>query len=73
MNTKFIKVSVEERLPENNDVKFLTDKGYAYFYTDNKKWYSAIDDNEVSVEFWLEEVPEREAEMIEILKSSLKQ
>lgn len=70
MKTKFIKVSVSERLPEqgkyycqikNREGRLI----HQFYYPDEtvfqKQW-------ERDVEFWLEEVPDREEEMREMLE-----
>ena len=64
--TKFTKVAVEERLPENNGRYLCRIKGYSNF-----EYYSFINgefQTSFEVEEWLEESPEREDEMIEMLR-----
>lgn len=71
MKTKFIKVSVEERLPEKNKcVKVLCPSGNVYegFVTDKDIWQVYTQFEYGRIEHWIEEVPDREDEMREMLE-----
>lgn len=59
MKTKFTKVAVEERLPEKEGYYF-TNNGYKYFFD--------ILGFTIKTDWWLEESPDREDEMIEMLR-----
>lgn len=59
MKTKFTKVAVEERLPEK-DGYYFTNNGYKYFFD--------ILGFTIKTDWWLEESPDREDEMIEMLE-----
>lgn len=59
MKTKFTKVAVEERLPEK-DGYYFTNNGYKYFFD--------ILGFTIKTDWWLEESPDREDEMIEMLR-----
>lgn len=68
MKTKFTKVAVEERLPSAKGM-------YMVIFKDNKVgtfnfWNEEdfIDSWKEDVDFWLEESPDREDEMIALLK-----
>ena len=69
--TKFTKVSVEERLPEEIDTNtvFLTKEGNVRIFY-NKKYLKDYEPNyeEDEPEYFLEESPDREDEMIEMLR-----
>lgn len=78
MKTKFTKVAVEERLPENDGNYFVwvdnpnsRSKDKSEDYNMDKKQFD-ISDNEFKsfyeVTHWLEESPDREDEMIEMLE-----
>ena len=71
MKTKFTKVAVEERLPEEIDTNtvFLTKEGNVRIFY-NKKYLKDYEPNyeEDELEYFLEESPDREDEMIAILK-----
>ncbi len=64
MKTKYIKVSVSKRHPEKLG-DYLTDKGKALFITTTKLWH--IDKLRISPNWWLEEKPDYEDEMKEVL------
>lgn len=69
MNTKFIKVSVEEILPLKEGFYF-TNRGRLFFYGGIFKCLRTEETIPTSgIECWLEEFPDREAEMLEILSS----
>ena len=59
MKTKFTKVAVSERLPEEAGYYF-TNNGYKYFFD--------ILGFTIKTDWWLEESPDREDEMIEMLR-----
>ncbi|MCC3214979.1 DUF551 domain-containing protein [Chryseobacterium sp. X308] len=69
-NSKYIKVSVSDRLPESNtDVIILGDmedvsKGYV---SEHKNWWQYGSDTVDNIEYWLEEKPDYEDEMKEML------
>ena len=71
MKTKFTKVAVEERLPEEIDTNtvFLTKEGNVRIFY-NKKYLNDYEPNyeEDEFEYFLEESPDREDEMIEMLE-----
>lgn len=71
MKTKFTKVAVEERLPEEIDTNtvFLTKEGNVRIFY-NKKYLKDYEPNyeEDEAEYFLEEIPDREDEMIEMLR-----
>lgn len=71
MKTKFTKVAVEERLPEEIDTNtvFLTKEGNVRIFY-NKKYLKDYEPNyeEDEAEYFLEEIPDREEEMIEMLE-----
>lgn len=64
MKTKYIKVSVSVRKPEKLG-DYLTDKGKALFITTTKLWH--IDKLRISPNWWLEEKPDYEDEMMEMI------
>ena len=64
MKTKYIKVS--ERLPDN-DGDYSTDQGELSFKVKTKDWYYAGWRYNHKVGFWLEEVPDYEEEMKDLL------
>lgn len=70
MKTKYKKVQVSERLPEDNVDVIMIDEfgvvGEGKRSGDNWWSYGAV--LEGSIEFWLEEVPDMEDEMREILE-----
>lgn len=65
MKTKFIKVSVQERLPTKTN-KYFTDKGLAIFGEVMRTWH--LDNLRIYPNYWLEEVPDLEEEMREMLE-----
>lgn len=74
MKTKYIKVSVSERLPKNEGKYTVQRKDLENFH---EMWFfngSPLNKGfwEAYVEFWLEEVPDREDEMREILGDLLR-
>lgn len=64
MKPKFVKVSVSERLPEKKGFYIVTD-GNEYFETE---FINGEFDVTFSLHHWLEEVPDREEEMREMLE-----
>lgn len=64
MKTKFIKVPVSERLP-NKSGRYHTSMGRIWFFEDKRKWQFA------GVEYWLEEVPDYQDEIVDVLKYML--
>ena len=74
MKTKFTKVAVEERLPEEIDTNtvFLTKEGNVRIFY-NKKYLKDYEPNyeEDELEYFLEESPDREDEMIEMLEEGI--
>lgn len=72
--TKFTKVAVEERLPEEIDTNtvFLTKEGNVRIFY-NKKYLKDYEPNyeEDELEYFLEESPDREDEMIEMLEEGI--
>lgn len=74
MKTKFIKVSVEERLPKSNTSVILIDEynvSCQGYLSENNNWIIFSSESHGNIEFWLEEVPDREDEMREILQNLL--
>lgn len=66
MKTKYIKVAVSDRLPEESDY-FNTDDGWVQFNKYDKKfWLEGV--YEVHPQYWLEEIPDYEEEMREMLE-----
>lgn len=69
-NTKFIKVGVTDRMPiPFKDVRIITDLdewGNGYCSENNNWWLHSKFDGKVT--HWLEEVPDRESELIEMLE-----
>lgn len=63
MKTKFVKVSVEERLPEKEGWYYTSNKEDDYQVWKWKKGYRWE-----GIEHWLEEIPDREAEMLDMLQ-----
>lgn len=61
-NSKYIKVSVSDRLPDN-DGDYSTDQGELSFKVKTKDWYYAGWRYNHKVDFWLDEVPDYEEEM----------
>jgi len=55
--TKFIRVAVEERLPDEELLSVLTNLGKLFVF-----------DVEKSAKWWLEEIPDREDEMLQMLE-----
>lgn len=75
MNTKYIKVPVSERLPEKNKCVKVVDQSdniYDGFVTDKDVWQVYTQFEYGRIEYWLEEVPDREEEMKEDLIRNLK-
>lgn len=68
MKTKFTKVAVEERLPSAKGMYMVIFKGniVGMFNFWNEEGF--IDSWKEDVDFWLEESPDREDEMIEMLR-----
>lgn len=67
MKTKYIKVSVSDRLPEETET-YMTSHGW--FTYDHGKFYNDEDEEVPYVNYWLEEIPDREEEMRLLLKES---
>lgn len=70
-NSKYIKVSVSERLPEvNKCVKVVDQEDNIYdgFITDKQVWQVYTQFEYGRIEYWLEEKPDYEAEMKEMLE-----
>lgn len=71
-NTKFIKVAVRERLPEKgkNVIVISSDgkSGTCYFLSG--LWHGQKNG---APKYWLEEVPDRESELIEMLETVTKE
>lgn len=70
--TKYIKVSVSERMPEvNKCVKVVDQEDNIYdgFITDKKVWQVYTQFEYGRIEYWLEEVPDYEVEMKEMLEA----
>lgn len=67
MKTKYNKVSVSARLPDN-DGDYFTDQGNLSFKVKTKDWYYAEWRHNHKVEFWLQEVTDYEDEMKEMLE-----
>lgn len=67
MKTKYIKVSVSERLPEKEGWYFIIHhnpiRSKAKYIPEYKRFYGYSD-----IDFWLEEVPDMEEEMREMLE-----
>ncbi|MFP3835379.1 hypothetical protein [Chryseobacterium sp. SIMBA_028] len=66
MRTKFIKVSVEERKPTISKA-YHTNLGIV-MYDDNIGVFYKPGHHNIQIDFWLEEVPDMEDEMIELMK-----
>lgn len=64
MKTKFVKVSVEERLPEKDNNYFCTVKNGEMIMTCHNKLFS----NYKGITHWFEEIPDKEVEINEKLK-----
>jgi hypothetical protein len=72
--TKYIKVAVSDRLPEKSKcVKVIdqSDNIYDGFITDKDVWQVYTQFEYGNIEYWLEEVPDHEEEMREILQYML--
>lgn len=69
---KYIKVSVSDRLPELDEtVTVILDSGESCVgcFITNDYWCSIEIQNKPDMpEFWLEEVPDRESELIDLIK-----
>lgn len=70
MKTKYKKVQVSERLPKKGGKYLIYHKGFRAFLQstyepDDLEWVNYFKKN---IEFWLEEVPDMEDEMREILE-----
>ena len=69
MKTKFTKVAVSERVPKDFSKILINYKGsdnlQMYDYFDNLHEQDFFEEN---INFWLEESPDREEEMIEMLE-----
>ena len=63
-NSKYIKVSVSDRKPDRSG-DFLTNMGWLYFNPDTKEW--GFHYPSPLPEYWLQEVPDYEDEMKEML------
>lgn len=71
MKTKYLKVSVADRLPEvNKCVKVVDQENNIYdgFIIDNKVWQVYTQFEYGRIEYWLEEVNDYEDEMREMLE-----
>ncbi len=70
MKTKYIKVAVSERLPFKNLYVVLIDglgnacNGY---YSEKNNWIISTEGYFSTIEYWLEEVPDYEEEMKDVL------
>lgn len=75
MKTKYVKVSVEERLPLKEGL-YATSKGELLFYVNvegSKVFKCLRTEEEISeskINYWLEEAEDREAEMLQLLKDA---
>lgn len=70
-NSKYIKVSVSERKPEvNKCIKVIdqSDNIYDGFITDKQVWQVYTQFEYGRIEYWLQEVPDYEDEMKEMLE-----
>lgn len=70
MKTKYIKVSISERLPEvNKCVKVVDQEDNIYdgFITDKQVWQVYTQFEYGRIDYWLEEKPDYEDEMKEVL------
>ncbi|MVW92440.1 hypothetical protein FCL53_10735 [Elizabethkingia meningoseptica] len=71
MKTKYVKVPVSERLPEERvDVIIIDeygDKGEGFVLPDND-WMVYSDSVTGSIEYWLEPVPDHSEEMLSLLE-----
>lgn len=75
MKTKYIKVSVSNRLPKYNMHVILIDRFNNTFeghISEDKNWIIYTDGEFDKVEYWLQEVPDYEEEMKEMLEKILK-
>jgi len=70
MKTKYIKVSVADRLPEKSGT-YYSEIGEVFFAQSRGKFEHNYEAHNVSPEFWLEPVPDREEEMREMLEECL--
>lgn len=69
MKTKFIKVPVSEGLPEKTDW-YYTEDGLMYWVYDKQEWQDeAGDEDTIGIDFYFEEVEDREDEMREMLEA----
>ena len=66
--TKYIKVDVSERLPEKYGFYFVIMKSGVKknFWFNGEKFF--LDKDTRDILYWLEEIPDREEEMIEMLE-----
>ncbi|MDV3536825.1 hypothetical protein CMU91_15000 [Elizabethkingia anophelis] len=76
MKTKYVKVPVSERLPEDrNDVIVIDEYGQSgeAFFMKNEEWH-VYNRNVVtgSIEYWLEEVPDHSEEMLSALSEIMR-
>lgn len=74
-NSKYIKVSVSERLPEKEGKYLIYHKGFrttlqSHFDPDDQE---SIDYYNNNIEYWLQEVPDYEDEMKEMLEECVLQ
>ncbi|WP_284460661.1 hypothetical protein [Chryseobacterium sp.] len=73
MKTKYIRVKASERLPVANMSVILIDgfnNSFEGHLSDNKNWIIYTDGEFEKVEYWLEEVPDMEDEMREMLEEA---
>lgn len=72
MKTKYIKVPVSERLPKTGlEVIFIYENGSVttgYVSEKGNLWTADILEMSTDIKYWLEEVPDREEEMIGMLQ-----
>jgi hypothetical protein len=69
MKNKFIKVPTTERLPDEAQ-HYFTDQGKLYYDNERKEFYDKYDVS-YEIKYFLEEIPDREDEMREVLEEIL--
>ncbi len=67
MKTKYVKVPVSERLPEQEE-EFLTNKGELYFSIERKQFETYKNTRNSNPSFWLEEKEDHSEEMLYMLE-----
>ncbi len=70
-NTKYKKVVISDRLPtKNSNVILINCLGDTFngYYSDKNNWIISTAGHFSSIEYWLEEVPDYEDEMKEMLE-----